>query len=58
MNAPQNYSLFNESRLDRFLRLLVGLVLFQIGFFWLGGLWQGLAYVLSGIMLLTAFTGI
>ena len=40
--------------LDRFLRFLVGIVCLLGAVFWLAGLWQVLAYAVSGLLLTTA----
>lgn len=47
----------NESPMDRGVRAIAGEALFLAGFFWLGGTWQIVAYVLSAAMLLTAISG-
>lgn len=47
----------NEGVTDRLVRVLLGEVLFIVGFFWLSGFWQIVSYVLVAIMLLTAATG-
>lgn len=57
MNIVQNYLNVNENMMDRFIRLLIGLVLFQLAFFWLAGVSQGLAYLVSGVMVITAIIG-
>ena len=57
MNAIQRHAMFNENMIDRFIRLLLGLGLFQLAFFWLTGLGQGVAYLLGGVMIITALVG-
>ncbi len=47
----------NEGALDRFLRVLVAELLFIGAFFWLGGVWAIVVYVLAAISLFTAITG-
>ena len=57
MSIIQNYLSVNEDLIDRFIRLLSGLILFQLAFFWLAGVSQGLAYLASGVMVMTAIIG-
>jgi hypothetical protein len=58
MNAVLERSTWhNENSPDRIIRLMLGLVFFQLAFFWLGGFWQISFYVLGTVMLLTAVTG-
>jgi len=47
----------NESGLDRLARVILSELLLIGGFFWLGGVWQIIVYVLAGIMLVTAVDG-
>jgi hypothetical protein len=47
----------NEGALDRFLRVLVAELLFIGAFFWLGGVWAIVVYVLAAISFFTAITG-
>lgn len=47
----------NLHSLDRFLRLLLGVVILELAFFWLAGSWQMVAYVVGSILLLTAAIG-
>lgn len=47
----------NESPLDRIFRTLLGLALLLVGFFWVGGLWQFLSYLLGAVLLVTAIVG-
>lgn len=44
----------NIHTLDRLLRALLGIVLLELAFFWLGGLWQIAAYAAGVIMLVTS----
>jgi hypothetical protein len=47
----------NESTLDRDVRLALGLMLFLVATFALGGVVQIVLYVLAGILLLTGVVG-
>ncbi len=47
----------NEGVLDRWLRIILSEVFFLLAFFWLGGVWQVIFYVLTIIMLVTGLTG-
>jgi len=47
----------NEGALDRFLRVLVAELLFIGAFFWLGGVWAIVVYVVAAVSLFTAITG-
>lgn len=47
----------NEGALDRILRVLVAELLYITAFFWLGGVWAVIVYVLASILLFTAITG-
>jgi hypothetical protein len=47
----------NEGILDRLLRIVLSEIFFLLAFFWLGGVWQILFYVLTIIVLITAITG-
>jgi len=47
----------NEGSMDRLLRLLVAEVLILGAYFWLGGVWQVILYILGGISLFTSLTG-
>lgn len=47
----------NEGILDRYLRVLVAVMLFIGAFFWLSGVWAIAAYILGAISLFTAITG-
>ena len=47
----------NENTLDRIIRLMLGLVFFQLAFFWLGGIWQVSFYILGTVMVITAAVG-
>lgn len=52
-----NSSLINENWIDRTLRAFMGLAFLQLAYFWLGGLWATVFYLLSAIMFLTAVVG-
>lgn len=52
-----NRSLTNENWIDRILRAFVGLAFLQLAYFWLGGWWAAIFYLLSAIMFLTAMVG-
>jgi hypothetical protein len=47
----------NENALDRIIRVMLGLVFFQLAFFWLGSIWQVSFYVLGMVMVITAAVG-
>jgi len=47
----------NEGLMDRLARLIIAEVLILGAYFWLGGLWQVVAYVLGAVSLFTAITG-
>ncbi|NCN99724.1 DUF2892 domain-containing protein [Candidatus Falkowbacteria bacterium] len=47
----------NEGMLDRLIRVILGEVFFILAWFWLGGSFQTIAYILSAVMLITAITG-
>jgi len=47
----------NEGVLDRLLRVILSEVFFLLAFFWLGGIWQIVSYVITIIFLITAITG-
>ncbi|MFA6301322.1 MAG: DUF2892 domain-containing protein [Candidatus Paceibacterota bacterium] len=47
----------NESNLDRIVRIILAIVFFVVGFWWLGGIWQAVFYVLALIMLFTGVSG-
>jgi len=47
----------NENDGDRLVRLLVAEMLFIGGYFWVGGMWQILLFVLGAVALMTALTG-
>jgi Protein of unknown function (DUF2892) len=47
----------NINSIDRFLRLLLGILLLQAAFFWLGGAVRWIAYVAGAIMLVTSVWG-
>lgn len=55
--ALERTSFRNESTPDRIIRLILGVVFFQLAFFWLGGIGQVIFYVLGAVMLLTALVG-
>jgi len=44
----------NMHSVDQFIRLVLGIVLLQLGYFWLGGTWQWVAYVAGAVLVLTA----
>lgn len=48
----------NEGRGDRFLRLIIAELLFLIGFFWVGGVWQSVMYFVAGVTLFTSLSGV
>ena len=48
----------NTSTPDRIARLLIGLALFELGFFWLAGGWQLASFMAGGVALATAVLGI
>ena len=48
----------NVRPFDRFLRAAVAVVLFEAGYFWLGGPWNWICFGLGAILLLTAIMGI
>ena len=52
-----NRSLTNEGWLDRTIRAFVGLAFWQLAYFWLGGVWATIFYVLGAILILTAAIG-
>lgn len=59
INAPrfksaQSAVMKNITGLDRFLRLLLAVALFQLGYFWLASPWNWLAYAASIVLLATA----
>lgn len=47
----------NESTVDRFVRLLIAEIFILGSYFWLGGIWQIVIYVLGVISLVTSITG-
>jgi len=47
----------NEGTIDRFARLFVAAFLLLGAYFWVGGVWQIVLYVLAAISLFTALTG-
>lgn len=47
----------NENSMHRLIRLMLGMIFFQLGFFWLAGIWQILFYILAGVMVITAIIG-
>lgn len=47
----------NEGSVDRLLRLLVAEILILGAYFWLGGAWQIVFYIVGAISLITAITG-
>ena len=47
----------NIRSFDRFLRFTLGIVLLQLGYFWLASPWNWLAYAIAAIMLVTAAVG-
>ncbi|NTW22320.1 DUF2892 domain-containing protein [Candidatus Falkowbacteria bacterium] len=47
----------NENLTDRLLRGVLAEALFVVGYFWLAGAWQAVAYVLGAAMLITSVTG-
>jgi hypothetical protein len=55
--AQQGRDINNISALDRLLRALLGVALLEVAFFWLTGAGQMAAYVLGGILGLTAAIG-
>jgi len=48
----------NTSTLDRIIRILISLVLFQLAFFWLSGGWQIVGFTVGVIALATAALGV
>jgi hypothetical protein len=48
----------NTSTLDRIIRLLISLALFQLAFFWLSGGWQIVGFTIGFIALATAALGV
>ncbi|MFN8493597.1 MAG: DUF2892 domain-containing protein [Caldilineaceae bacterium] len=48
----------NESTFDRMVRAFGGLSLILVGFFWLGGVWPFVLYLLGAILLLTSIVGV
>lgn len=47
----------NEGKLDRFLRLSLGLALLLGGYLWLTGTMQVIAYIVASISIFTGVTG-
>jgi hypothetical protein len=47
----------NEGNMDRLIRVLIAIALALFAYFWLGGIWQIVFYIISGISLFTAITG-
>ncbi|MCX6793388.1 MAG: DUF2892 domain-containing protein [Candidatus Falkowbacteria bacterium] len=47
----------NENSLDRLLRIFLSEILLLLAFFWVGGVWQIIFYILGAILLFTAVTG-
>ena len=47
----------NITGVDRFLRLLLGMLLLQAAFFWLGGAYRWIAYAAAAVMLVTSAWG-
>lgn len=48
----------NTSTLDRIIRLVIGLALFELAFFWLAGGWQLASFIAGGVALASAVLGI
>ena len=44
----------NLHPIDRFVRALLGIVLLELGYFWLGGAWQIGAFAVGAVLLITA----
>lgn len=51
-------NLQNESMSDRIIRIIVGIVLAVVSYFYLGGLTQALGYLVAAILLATGISGI
>jgi len=47
----------NENSLDRLIRAMLGEIALLTAYFWVGGLWQILFYILGAILLFTAISG-
>ena len=47
----------NENKLDRIVRLIIGIFALIIGYFMPSGIWQNIVYIIGAIGLFTAFTG-
>lgn len=47
----------NTGRLDRLLRLFLGVASLEMAFFWLGGAWQMVAYAVGAVLVVTAGVG-
>lgn len=47
----------NESEIDRLVRAVGGIILLLVGLSVGQGMWQIVLYILSGVMLVTSFTG-
>lgn len=44
----------NIHSIDQFIRLLMGIALVELGYFWVAGTWQWIAYVAGAVMVVTA----
>ncbi|MHB9019550.1 MAG: YgaP family membrane protein [Minisyncoccota bacterium] len=51
------FKIKNEGTADRLLRIILSELFFLLAFFWLGGVWQIVLYILGTVSLLTAVTG-
>ncbi len=47
----------NESKVDRIIRLIVGVILLYVGYAYLSSPWNWVAYVVGAIAVITAATG-
>ncbi|MFA6301397.1 MAG: DUF2892 domain-containing protein [Candidatus Paceibacterota bacterium] len=47
----------NESNLDRIIRIVLAVIFFAIGLWWLDGVWQTVFYVVALILLFTGVSG-